>query len=79
MSSTFPRGPGVAQGGGAGRQVMKDAHAAVVDNEPDTAGSSTVPRPQPTDAGGTNTAGWMKTADYDDGYYGGDSGVWRQV
>ena len=79
MSTTFPGGPGVAQGGGAGRQVMKDIHGALVDNEPETDGPSDFPRPQPADPGGTNTAGWMKTADYDDGYYGIDSGPWKQV
>ena len=79
MSDTFPRGPGVAQGGGAGRMVMKDVHSALVDNEPETDGPSDFPRPQPTDEGGTNTAGWTKTPDYDDGYYGIDSGMWKQV
>lgn len=79
MSDTFPRGPGVAQGGGAGRMIMKDTHGAVVDNEPESDGPSDFPRPQPTDDGGTNNAGWTKTADYYDSYYGGDSGLWKQV
>ena len=79
MSTTFPRGPGVAQGGNAGRQVMKDIHSALVDNEPETDGAADYPRPQPTDPGGTNNAGWTKTADYGDSYYGGDSGIWKQV
>jgi hypothetical protein len=79
MSDTFPRGPGVAQGGGAGQVTMKTPFHAVVDNEPEADGPSDFPRPWPTDEGGTNTAGWMKTPDYDDGYYGIDSGLWRQV
>ena len=79
MSDTFPRGPGVAQGPGAGVMIQKDVHGAIVDNEPETDGPSDFPRPQPTDEGGSNVAGWMKTSDYDDGYYGGDSGRWRQV
>lgn len=79
MSATFPGGPGVAQGGGAGRTADLDIHTALVANEPESDGPSIFPRPQPADPGGTNTAGWTKTADYDDGYYGGDSGPWKQV
>ena len=77
--STFPGGPGVAQGGGAGRMKMMDTHAAVVANEPESDGPSAFARPQPTDPGGTNDAGWTKLADYSDGYYGGDSGPWKQA
>ena len=80
MAATFPGGPGVRQGGGAGRQVANGTTAAVTGNEPEAPGGESIyPRPQPADPGGTNTAGWMKTADYDTGYYGGDSGLWRQV
>jgi hypothetical protein len=79
MSDTFPGGSGVAQGAGAGQVIMKDPHSAVVDNEPETDGASDFPRPWPTDPSGDNCAGWMKTEGYDDGYYGGDSGIWRQV
>ena len=79
MSDTFPRGPGVAQGGGAGHMVDMAVHQAVVANEPESDGPSAFARPQPTDPGGTNTAGWTKTAEYDDGYYGVSDGPWKQV
>lgn len=75
MSDTFPRGPGVAQGGGAGRTVDMGIHEAVVANEPESDGPSAFARPQPTDPGGTNTAGFTKTADYP---YN-DAGPWKQV
>jgi hypothetical protein len=58
---------------------QKTPYNAVVDNEPETDGPSDFPRPRPTDDGGTNTAGWMKCAEYPDDYYGGDTGRWRQV
>jgi hypothetical protein len=78
MSDTFPPGPGVAQ---SGRPAMShlSVHDAVVLNEPEVDGPSDFGRPQPADEGGTETAGWVKTADYDDGYYGIDSGTWKQV
>ena len=80
MADTFPGGPGVAQGGGAGDVTVKDVHHAIVDNEPETDGPSDFDRPQPADPGGANAAGWMKTADYGDGYYSPDGpGPWRQV
>jgi hypothetical protein len=79
MSGAFPSGPGVAQGGGAGEMVMLDIHEALVKNEPEVDGPSDFQRPQPADEGGTNNAGWTKTPDYDDGYYGIDSGPWQQV
>ena len=77
--STFPGGPGVAQGGGAGRTVDMGIHEAVVANEPESDGPSAFSRPQPTDPGGTNTAGWVKTKDYDDATYSTGGGPWKQV
>ena len=79
MSMTFPDGPGVAQAGGAGRMVMLGIRDALVKNEPETDGPSDFARPQPADEGGTDTAGWVKTADYENSYYGGSDGPWRQV
>ena len=78
MSMTFPDGPGVAQSGTPAMQYM-GIRDALVKNEPETDGPSDFARPQPADEGGTETAGWVKTADYEDSYYGGDSGRWRQV
>jgi hypothetical protein len=77
MAGTFPGGPGVAQPGGAGEMTIKSIHGAIVDNEPEVDGPADFPRPQPTDPGGTNTAGWVKTADYP--YLDGGSGIWRQT
>lgn len=78
MADTFPGGPGVAQGGGAGHQVMTSIGEAVTGNEPEApSGSSRFSRPQPADPGGTNTAGWVKTADYP--YLDGGSGPWKQT
>jgi hypothetical protein len=82
MSDTFPPGKGVAQGGGVGTTVHLDPLNAVVDNEPERLdGTSAFPRPLPTDPGGTNNAGWMKTSDYGDSYYAPvtDSGGFKQV
>jgi len=79
MSMTFPGGPGAPQAAGAGVMRELSVHEAVVMNEPEVDGPSDFARPQPTDEGGSSAAGWVKTADYDTGYYGGDSGLWRQV
>jgi hypothetical protein len=70
---TFPAGSGVAQGG-VGIKGPVEGDGAI-----NPAAQPGVSRPQPTDPGGTNNSGWMKTADYGDGYYGGDSGRFRQV
>ena len=77
MADTFPGGPGVAQGGGAGRMKMLDGHTAIVANEPEVDGPSDFSRPQPSDPGGTNNAGWTKTADYP--YMDGGDGRWEQT
>jgi hypothetical protein len=67
--ATFPGGSGVRQGAVAG---MPDRSDPV-----NYGGAQDVDRPQPTDPGGTNNAGFMKTADYP--YLDGDSGPFRQT
>jgi len=79
MSDTFPRGPGSPQAAGAGQMAHLSVHEAVVMNEPEVDGPSDFDRPQPADEGGSDSGGWVKTADYDTGYYGIDSGPWKQV
>lgn len=90
-----PANAGIAQGVGPGDQVHLSPLQAVVDNEPERLnGTSAYARPQPTDPGGTNSAGWMKTADYPThpsgpmpasvdggGYFSPptDPGGWKQV
>jgi hypothetical protein len=78
MSDTFPRGPGVAQGPVTpGSTARSPSEVTAEDRPPAVPGQ--LPRPWPTDPGGTNDDGWMKTADYGDGYFGIDSGRWKQV
>ena len=77
--STFAPGSGVKQGPVTPDQQHKSPHEAVVLNEPEIDGATDFQRPWPTDPGGTNNGGWMKTAEYPDGYFSPDTGVWKQV
>jgi hypothetical protein len=69
----FPRGSGAAQGP-VPAAVEKSPYHAIVDNEPEMDGPSDFPRPKPTDPGGDNKGGWVKTSQYPtDTGHGGDS------
>lgn len=77
--STFQDGSGVKQGPVVPDQKHLAPPQALVLNEPEFDGGYDFQRPWPTDEGGTSNGGWMKTAEYPDGYYGVDSGPFRQV
>ena len=78
MSDRFPAGSGVMQGPvSPGRTDRPVAQVVADDRPPPVPGQ--IPRPWPTDPGGMNDQGWMKVAQYDDGYYGASTGLWKQT
>ena len=78
MADRFPGGPGVAQGPVTPGTTHRPVSEIVSQDRPPPVPGQ-VPRPWPTDPGGTSDEGWMKTTQYSDGYYGPDSGIWKQT
>ena len=74
MSTSFP--PGAGNGGSTPSVTHLTVTEAVQLNAPEEVSGPKFNDVQPTDPGGTNTSGWLKTKEY---FTGEDSGRWKQT